>query len=182
MCYSAKRNPCANECCSKVVFEIRTSTEKLNAWGGPLPSFCAKPRGKKFKRCPDVASLNDVQLVQNGDGWSVPKNGDIVTKRPGTKRPRDVSTWGRIIPGMDHPKDASSHFSQRRIVQGHNVRAPFKRMHFFKNNPKHIPGQQIITIIWSEGNLRKCRRKREELLHFKYNHQQKHIRVTWKGK
>jgi hypothetical protein len=49
------------------------------------------------------------------DGWMVrpEKWGHIVTKRPGTKRPRDAYSQGRFI-----------HFFQGRIVQGCNAMAP----------------------------------------------------------
>jgi hypothetical protein len=67
------------------------------------------------------------------DGWSASKNGDILSQNdqgqnePRAHHPRD---------GMDHPRDASSHFFLGRIVQGRNVTDFLHNFHF--EIPKYI--------------------------------------------
>jgi hypothetical protein len=50
-----------------------------------------------------VHKVPDFQRFQNGDGWSVPKNGDILSQ----------NGHGQNVPGTHHPGDAGTHSSGR---------------------------------------------------------------------
>jgi hypothetical protein len=62
------------------------------------------------------------------------------------KTARDKTSQGRIIPGTDHPRDASSHFFQGRIVQGRNVRAPCYTQTVFPHGSQILNGGRGLEL------------------------------------
>jgi hypothetical protein len=114
----------------------------MHPWNDASLGWCV-PR--KFRPLRDGWS---VPYFQNGDGWSILKNGNILSQYD-----QDKTSQGSIILGTHDPRDASSHFFQGRIVQGRNVRAPISALSIMSNQTDIAQIKSAIVMISDASTL-----------------------------